>query len=159
MLVTSDDALYQRNLTPSNHARAKRTNQAILAPDEVGFKYKMSNMQAALGVAQIERIDALIDCKWKIFATYADAPAAVSSITLNPEPRGTRNGNWMPTAAFDRESGMARERMPEAFSTENIDAWASSGRSARCRRSSPFPRIESPTIRRAAQSTCRATTT
>ncbi len=121
MLVTSDDALYQRILTLSNHGRAKGQTKQFW-PDEIGFKYKMSNIQAALGVGQMERINALIDRKRTIFKTYADALVGINSITLNPEPLGTRNGYWMPTTVFDRESGVTREQLQTAFAAENIDA-------------------------------------
>ena len=62
MFVTNDDALYERVLTLSNHGRrAGQTKQ--FWPDVVGFKYKMSNIQAAIGCAQMERIDELIGRK------------------------------------------------------------------------------------------------
>ena len=56
MFVTSDDDLYETVLTLSNHGRA-RTQKKQFWPDRVGFKYKMSNVQAAIGCAQVERID------------------------------------------------------------------------------------------------------
>jgi len=121
MLVTSDEALFRRILTLSNHGRAK-TQTKQFWPDEVGFKYKMSNIQAALGVAQMERIDALIARKREIFQAYATALAGINSIALNPEPTGTRNGYWMPTAVFAPQSQVTRERLQAAFGAENIDA-------------------------------------
>ena len=48
--------LYEHVLTLSNHGRARGQTKQFW-PDMVGFKYKMSNIQAAIGCAQIERIE------------------------------------------------------------------------------------------------------
>ena len=59
MFVTNDSELYERVLMLSNHGRSK--NQKLqFWPDMIGFKYKMSNIQAAIGCAQMERVEELI---------------------------------------------------------------------------------------------------
>ncbi|MEM9348009.1 MAG: DegT/DnrJ/EryC1/StrS family aminotransferase [Planctomycetota bacterium] len=65
--------------------------------DEIGLKYKMSNLQAALGLAQLERGDELVQRKREAFRWYQEAFACWDDITLNPEPEGTLNSFWMPT--------------------------------------------------------------
>lgn len=121
MFVTNDDALYERMLTLSNHGRARGQTKQFW-PDKVGFKYKMSNIQAALGCAQMERIDDLIARKRTIFATYRDRLGSLNGVALNPEPAGTVNGYWMPTVVFAPGTGVTRERLQAAFAAENIDA-------------------------------------
>ncbi|WP_426229210.1 DegT/DnrJ/EryC1/StrS family aminotransferase [Pararhizobium sp. DWP3-4] len=121
MFVTSDDALFEKVLTLSNHGRA-RAQKKQFWPDDVGFKYKMSNIQAALGCAQLERIGSLIARKREILSSYAERLKAYQSISLNPENTGTVNGAWMPTAVFDRDIGITREMLQKAFSAANIDA-------------------------------------
>jgi perosamine synthetase len=121
MFVTNDTALYDRVLTLSNHGRA-RGQQKQFWPDEVGFKYKMSNLQAAIGLAQIERIDELVDRKRAIFYAYRDGLRGLNAISMNPEREGTRNGFWMPTVVFAEGSGITRENLQAAFAAENIDA-------------------------------------
>jgi perosamine synthetase len=88
----------------------------------VGFKYKMSNIQAAIGCAQMERIDELIAGKRRIFTAYRDGLADVSGISMNPEPAGTQNGFWMPTVVFSEATGVTREALQAAFLAGNIDA-------------------------------------
>ena len=88
----------------------------------VGFKYKMSNIQAAIGCAQMERIDGLIQRKREILATYRKRLETLPGLTMNPEPEGTVNGAWMPTVVFSAESGITRERLQAAFLEENVDA-------------------------------------
>jgi perosamine synthetase len=121
MFVTNDAALYDKVLTLSNHGRAKGQKKQFW-PDVVGFKYKMSNIQAAIGCAQLERIDDLIARKRAIFHAYRSAVAGAPEISMNPEPDGIVNGAWMPTAVFSASSGVTRERLQEAFAAENIDA-------------------------------------
>lgn len=121
MFVTNDAALYERVLTLSNHGRARGQKKQFW-PDVLGYKYKMSNLQAAIGVGQLERIDALIARKREIFAAYRAALGDLRGATLNPEPAGRVNGAWMPTVVFDDASGVTREALQAAFAAENIDA-------------------------------------
>lgn len=121
MFVTRDPDVYERVLTLSNHGRARGQAKQFW-PDAVGYKYKMSNLQAALGCAQVERLDELVKRKRAILADYRDQLSSVTTIRLNPEPAGTANGAWMPTAVFAPETGVTREQIQAAFAAENIDA-------------------------------------
>lgn len=121
MFVTDDTELYERVLTLSNHGRARGQTKQFW-PDEVGFKYKMSNLQAAIGCAQMERIEELINRKREIFAIYRENLARLPGVIMNPEPHGTINGAWMPTVVFAAETGATREKFQAAFSAENVDA-------------------------------------
>ncbi len=119
--VTNDPDIYEHALTLSNHGRARGQSKQFWA-DIVGFKYKMSNIQAALGCAQMERIDELIKRKREIFQAYSGALDDFSGVTMNPEPTGTKNGYWMPTLVCAPELSLTREIMQSAFLAENIDA-------------------------------------
>lgn len=121
MFVTNDANLYEKVLTLSNHGRARGQTKQFW-PDMVGFKYKMSNIQAAIGCAQMERIDELINRKREILGYYRDRLEPLQGISMNPEPIGTVNGAWMPTVVFDAETRITREKLQDAFSAENIDA-------------------------------------
>lgn len=121
MFVTSDPALFERVLTLSNHGRARGQTRQFW-PDEVGFKYKMSNVQAAIGLAQVERIEDLIARKRAILAAYRDRLSRHQGLSLNPEPAGTVNGSWMPTVVFEPGLGITREDLQAAFKAADIDA-------------------------------------
>jgi len=121
IFVTNDAELYEQVLTLSNHGRARgQTTQ--FWPDMVGFKYKMSNLQAAIGCAQMERIDELIGQKRRIFSYYREQLCHLPGVSMNPEPDGTANGYWMPTVVFAPETGIRREDIQSAFAAETIDA-------------------------------------
>jgi perosamine synthetase len=121
MFVTNDVDLYEQVLTLSNHGRARGQTKQFW-PDMVGFKYKISNIQAAIGCAQIERIDELIGRKREIFAYYQQHLDGLQGARLNAEAEGTTIGAWMPTVVFDRETSITRESMQSAFAAANIDA-------------------------------------
>ena len=121
MFVTNDSDLYEQVLTLSNHGRARGQAKQFW-PDMVGFKYKMSNIQAALGCAQLERIEELIARKREIFAYYRRKISTIPGILMNPEPCDIINGAWMPTVVFDRKTGITREQLQQAFLKENVDA-------------------------------------
>jgi perosamine synthetase len=120
MFVTNNSELYETVLTLSNHGRSRNQTKQFWA-DMIGFKYKISNIQAALGCAQLERIDELIASKRLIFERYQQHLATLP-IYLNPEYKGTINGYWMPTAVFEKDTGITRENLQKAFGEENIDA-------------------------------------
>lgn len=121
IFVCSDKALYERVLTLSNHGRVAASTRQFW-PDFVGYKYKMSNVQAAIGCAQIERVDALIQRKRAIFDNYAQALASLPGVSMNPQPAHAQNGYWMPTVVFDEATGITRETLIAAFQAANIDA-------------------------------------
>ncbi len=121
MFVTDDTDLYERVLTLSNHGRARGQSKQFW-PDMVGFKFKMSNIQAAIGCAQMERIDCLIQRKRQIFSTYRENLAGLFGVSMNPEPSGITNGLWMSTVIFSKATNVTRECLQKYFATENIDA-------------------------------------
>lgn len=121
MFVTSDPQLYEQVLTLNNHGRAAGQKKQFWS-DRLGFKYKISNIQAAIGLAQMERIEELTRRKREILSGYRERLAGLRGISLNPEPEHTVNGAWMPTAVFAPETGVTRELLQELFAAENIDA-------------------------------------
>ncbi len=88
----------------------------------IGFKYKMCSMQAALGLAQLERIDELIARKREIFAWYRQELRNVDGVRLNQEPAGTKNSYWMVTAVIDEGFDLPKVRLMESFAAQGIDA-------------------------------------
>jgi perosamine synthetase len=120
MFVTNDEALYEKVLTLSNHGRSRIQTKQFW-PDMVGFKFKMSNIQAALGCAQMERIDELVGGKRRIFQNYQRLLSHLP-VSLNPEHEGTTNGYWMPTLVVDSEVNICAEELLDALRANAIDA-------------------------------------
>lgn len=119
IFVTNDEALYSRVLTLSNHGRRKGEVRQFWA-EEIGFKYKMSNLEAAVGCAQLERVSLLIKAKRTVFEAYAELLRDMP-IKMNPEPEGTTNGYWMPTIVVDEDVKFDRDRLLSTFKNQSID--------------------------------------
>lgn len=119
MFVSNDDQLYETVLTLSNHGRARGQTKQFWS-DMIGFKYKMSNIQAAIGCAQMERIEELIVGKRRIFNAYQNGLKELP-IYLNPEYEHTENGYWMPTMLVCDGISFNRDKLLEQFKHENID--------------------------------------
>jgi perosamine synthetase len=82
----------------------------------------MSNVQAAIGCGQVERIDELTARKRSILGYYRANLDALPGLSMNPEPEGSQIGAWMPSVVFDQELGITREMLLSAFKEESIDA-------------------------------------
>lgn len=119
VFVTNDADLHERVLTLSNHGR-KRGEKRQFWAETVGFKYKMSNIEAAIGCAQMERIDELLAGKRRVFEGYRQR-LANRPVRMNVEPEGTVNGYWMPTVVVDEDVPFDRERLLADFAENRID--------------------------------------
>jgi perosamine synthetase len=121
MFVTADPELFERALTLSNHGRARNQKKQFW-PEAIGYKYKMSNVDAAMGCAQVSRIDELLERKRAILLNYRRLLSGLNGVSINPEPSHVINGAWMPTVVFSKAVGVSREMLQEAFGEENVDA-------------------------------------
>lgn len=125
MFVTNDSDLYEQVLTLSNHGRARSQNKQFW-PDIVGFKYKMSNIQAAIGCAQMKRIDELVHRKIEILNIYEQAfkKLGVSYQGFNYQPNGCIIGAWMSTVLLEPpEQGSRLSQIVQAgLNKKGIDA-------------------------------------
>jgi len=119
MLVTDREELYQRVLYLRDHGR--KAGDKMFFNTEIAYKYKMSSMQAALGVAQLERVEELIARKRLIFEWYARELNGIDGVTLNYEAPDTKSGYWMVTVVLDGEFGIGKAEMMERMSAMNID--------------------------------------
>jgi perosamine synthetase len=119
MLVTDRKDLYDRALFLRDHGR--KPGDKMFYNTEVAFKYKMSSMQAALGLAQLERIDELVSFKRKIFSWYQKSLVNIEGITLNYEALNTINTYWMVSIILDGRYRIRRDHMMELMNARGID--------------------------------------
>lgn len=119
MLVTDREDIYRRVMVLRDHGR--QPGDTMFFNAEVGYKYKMSSMQAALGLAQLERVEELIERKRQIFLWYRDELAGVDGVTLNSQAPDVKNTYWMVTAVLDPKFGLKKERLIELMRQSNID--------------------------------------
>ncbi len=119
MLVTDNDDLKARALFLRDHGR--KPGDKMFFNHEVAYKYKMSSMQAALGLAQLERIEELVEQKRRIFSWYADNLRGLDDIQLNHEAPEARIVCWMVTVVLDQKLGLKKEQLMRLMDEYNID--------------------------------------
>ncbi|HVF40004.1 MAG TPA: DegT/DnrJ/EryC1/StrS family aminotransferase [Gemmatimonadaceae bacterium] len=112
MIVTDDDALAERCRELRNLSfRAPRR----FVHEELGWNFRMTNMQAALGLAQLERLDEFVARKKRTFARYTELLSGIRGVQL---PVATtdyaENINWVygividDSVGFDADEAMRR---------------------------------------------------
>jgi perosamine synthetase len=109
MLLLDDEAAYMRCLTFRDHGRAP--GDTMFWNHVIGQKYRMSSMQAALGLAQLERLPELIERKRAIFDWYRHELENVPGIRLNSEAPDVFNVYWMVTIVLDPQLGWTKEKL------------------------------------------------
>ena len=120
MFVTDDAAIFERAQFLRDHGRS-RVNYKNFFNTEVAYKYRMSDLQAAFGLAQLERIEQLLEKKRKIFQWYRTGLADIPGLTLNAEPAGFVNSYWMTTVVLDPSFGLTTADIRSKFEEHGID--------------------------------------
>ena len=106
MITTNDQKLFERMKFLRDHAMS---SDKRYWHSEVGFNYRMTNLQAALGVAQLERIESIIDRKISIFQAYKKELFGFPGISLNRTESWAKNVYWMICLEVDRFDEDARD--------------------------------------------------
>jgi perosamine synthetase len=120
MVVTDRADLFERAAFLRDHCRTPQGFRYFIT-EEIGYKYRMSGLQAAFGLAQLERLPDLIARKRATFAWYRDRLQQVPGLALNAEPSAMFNTYWMVTVLLDRSYGLDNRRMMEYFDGLGID--------------------------------------
>ena len=88
---------------------------------ELAFNYRLTNLQAALGFAQLTQIETFIQKKRQIFEWYRDGLESVESFDLNIERPGYRNIFWMISLVLSEEKRNQRDEICAKLKTHGID--------------------------------------
>ncbi len=115
-LLTEDAELAARARHLST--TAKRAHPWALEHDAVAFNYRLPNLNAALGCAQLERLDDHLAAKRRLAKRYAEAFADLAGTTLHPEPPRCRSNHWLPLLLLP--DAASRDALLEAAHTEGI---------------------------------------
>jgi perosamine synthetase len=119
MLTTDDAALAARCRMLRDHAMPPAQRYWH---DEVGFNYRLTNLQAAVGVAQMEQIDTFIARKRHIAARYDQALADVPGLVRPVERNGYTNVYWMYSILVTDDFPLTRDDLMSALRARNIDS-------------------------------------
>jgi perosamine synthetase len=115
--VCDDENFYERAYYYWDHAR---DTEKVLYNTGIGVKYKMSNIQAALGLAQLERADEIIAKRRQIFFWYRDRLGDVEGLRLNVERPQVYNSFYVPTIVLERDFGLDAEALMAGMNAEGV---------------------------------------
>jgi perosamine synthetase len=113
-IITNDPALARRakHLTTT----AKVSHRWDFVHDEIGYNYRLPNINAALGCAQLEQLPGFLEEKRKLFERYQSAFANVPKTSIIAEPAGCKSSYWLQTLMLD---GSAADQKDAILTTTN----------------------------------------
>jgi perosamine synthetase len=98
-------ALRAKHLTTT----ARVAHRWSFTHDEVGYNYRMPNINAALGCAQLERLPSLLERKRKLATRYRDVFANVDGLTIMNEPAYAKSNYWLNNLILDNSTCSERD--------------------------------------------------
>ena len=118
MVVTNDDDFARVCRTLRDHAFSKERH---FWHKFRGFNYRMTNLQAAIGLAQVERFDDLVERRRRNAARYTALLTGVPGIVTPPEARDVENVYWMYSVLVTEEFGMNRDQLRGYLAAHGIE--------------------------------------
>lgn len=120
MLVSDNEEALQK-------ARFLATQARDHAPhyqhSQLGFNYRMSNILAGVGRAQLEVLDDRVNARRKVFQRYVQALGQIKGLNFMPELEGTSSNRWLTALTINQEKlGFSPEDIIHSLSKENIEA-------------------------------------
>lgn len=123
-ILTDDEALYReaKHLTTT----AKLPHRWAFVHDEVGYNYRMPNLNAALGCAQLEQIGKFLRLKRALAEEYEKAFSGITGIRFFTEPPYAKSNYWLNTLILSEENAPLRDAVLEETNRQGIQtrpAW------------------------------------
>jgi perosamine synthetase len=118
MCLTSDEKLAERMRLLKDHGMGKRRYYH----PEIGFNYRMTNIQAAIGLAQLERIDEIIAIKIRHAKLYEKFLKPCKGITLQPEMPWAKTVYWLHSILVENDFRSNRDLLMQQLTSEGIDS-------------------------------------
>ncbi len=118
ILVTNNKSWAERAFFLENQGRY--SDNPYWHP-EVGYNYRMTNVQAAIGLAQLERINEMIAIRRRNAAHYNRRLAGVPGLTLPPEAGWAKNVYWMYSVIIKDEFSLSRDELRHKLRQAGID--------------------------------------
>lgn len=108
-ILTNDAELAQhaKHLTTT----AKLPHAWEYRHDEIGYNYRMPNLNAALGCAQLEQLPAILAGKRRLFKRYQATFAPIQGVTLMAEPEQCQSNYWLQTLLLDADQADQRDQV------------------------------------------------
>jgi perosamine synthetase len=111
-ILTDDPELakHAKHLTTT----AKLQHRWAYVHDEIGYNYRLPNINAALGCAQLEQLPGFVDVKRKLYERYRAALDGIPHMRLFAEPEGCQSNYWLQTLLLDEPAAGLRDELLQA---------------------------------------------
>lgn len=119
MAITANGALYDSMSTLRDHGMSKTRRYWHLSP---GYNYRMTNLQAAIGLAQIEKIDDFLLRRIKMAECYNSCVEAIDGLEVPPKATWARNIYWLYTVLVNHERlGINRDQLAAELQDRGVE--------------------------------------
>lgn len=118
MLVTNKESWYKKALSLRAHGKDPKKT---FWHNDIGYMYRMTNIQAALGLAQLKRINYFVEKKQKIFNWYKKRLRDVEGIILNTENNWSKSNYWMSSLVLMKKFKLTRDELRGRLYEKKID--------------------------------------
>ena len=119
MVVTDDSTLSERCASLRN---LSFDVERRFVHDVLGFNYRMTNLQAAVGCAQLERIDEFIERRIQNAKWYNSMLSGVKGIVTPPETSWAKNVYWMYSILVERDYPLTRNQLIQRLASRGIES-------------------------------------
>lgn len=117
-IVTNDEELAEKAKHLTTTAKVPHRWEYI--HDEVGYNYRMPNINAALGVAQLEQLPTFIEKKRQLAIKYAKGFQGISNVSFFKEPEFAKSNYWLQTILLSDETTDFRDKVLEALNATGL---------------------------------------
>ncbi len=117
-ILTDDEAISKQAKHLTTTARLRHA--FYYEHDQVGYNYRLPNINAALGCAQLEQLPHLLDAKRKLAENYSQAFRGVDGVTFIREQGYAKSNYWLNTIMLDKEFTSERDKLLELLNDNKI---------------------------------------
>lgn len=119
MIVSNDEELLKKAKHLSTQAKS---DELYYTHDEIGYNYRMTNLQAALGLAQLEQLEDFIKTKEENYKIYKEKIQEISGLSLLEFKDSIRSNYWFYALNCDDEYLLNRDELIQYLSSQKIQA-------------------------------------
>jgi perosamine synthetase len=119
-ILTNDDSLARAAKHLSTTARV--SHKWSFVHDAIGYNYRMPNVNAAIGVAQLEQLDGFVESKRALADAYRRAFDSMPGVSFFSEPPFSRSNYWLNSILVDHDRASDRDALLETLNDEGLMA-------------------------------------
>tara|TARA_B100001248_G_scaffold250487_1_gene224628 strand:+ start:24263 stop:25378 length:1116 start_codon:yes stop_codon:yes gene_type:complete len=121
MITTNNAQIYKKIQILSNHGLDPGRSKKYFWPETLGYKYKMSNILAALGSSQIDQLKKFIKQRKSVFKTYQKYIDKNNNFKMNPSFKERENNYWLPYIVWKKDCNIKKEDLVKYLRKNGAD--------------------------------------